>query len=90
MADLKTEGTNLIKTLGAIAASFGVIWTFLEPMVEDYINEQVDKGRKPLITRIEQLEKIVDEDYNISINGRNTIISEIQRIHPKTRLEIEK
>ena len=89
MVNLKEEISGLSKTLGAIAASFGVIWMVLEPMVEDYINEQIEVSHKPLIERIESIEKVSDEDYNLGIQQRNKIVQEIQRIHYGTGLKVE-
>ena len=39
--DIKSEGIGLIKTLGAIGASLGVVWGYVEPIVEDYVHEQI-------------------------------------------------
>jgi F0F1-type ATP synthase membrane subunit b/b' len=89
MADLKTEGTNLIKTLGAIAASFGVVWTFLEPMVEDYIEERIKVVQEADKKLIQELQDIVDQDYNHSKAKRNEIIRELQRIHYGIELKTE-
>jgi hypothetical protein len=87
--DIKTEGTSLIKTLGAIAASFGVVWTFVEPIVEDYIHEQIQIVQEEDKKMIEELRIIVDEDHDKALKGRNTIINEIQFFYPNTRLRKE-
>ena len=87
--DIKTEGLGFIKTLGAIAASFGVVWGFVEPIVEDYIHEQISIVQEADKKLIDELKIIVDEDYNYNVKKRNDIIEEIQYFYPQTRLKKE-
>lgn len=94
---LKKESLSLFKTLGAILASIGVIWsTYLEPVVEEYIQEQskivYDKDKAlidSLNVKLEVLKDIVDDDYSNNKYSRNKIIEEIQRIYPSTLLKQE-
>ena len=60
-AKIKKEVYSLSKTLGAIAASFGFVWGYVEPIVQDYVHDQVkivqeeDKRLiKELSNRLEQ------------------------------------
>ena len=77
------------KTLGAIGASFGVVWGYVEPIVEDYVHEQVKIVQEADKKLIEELRENLDEDYNYNIKKRNLIIDEIQYLHPQTRLKKE-
>ena len=97
LKDLKSEGLGLIKTLSAIIASLGVVWSYTEPVVEDYVHEQVilvQEEDKRLIDSLDaklfRLRSIVDNDYNTAKSGRNIIIEEIQYFYPGTRLKTEK
>lgn len=87
--NIRTEGTSLIKVLTAIASSFGVVWFFVEPVVEDYVHEQIEIVHKEDMKEIEKLKTIVDEDHSHSIEKRNQIIREFQHFHRRTTLKTE-
>ena len=94
---LKLEGGKLLKTLSAVVTSLGVIWTtYLEPVVEEYVHEQVQivqEEDKALIQELrEEVQKVKatsDSDYSHNKAQRNEIIDEIQYFYPQTRLKIE-
>ena len=87
--DFKTEGLGFVKTLGAIAASLGAVWGYTEPIVEDYIHEQIKIVQEQDKALIDELKNTVNIDYNYNIKKRNEIIEEIQYFYPQTRLKIE-
>ncbi len=87
--DFKSEGIGLIKTLGAIGASLGVVWGYVEPIVEDYIQEQIKVVQEADKKLIEELESTVDADFEHNKEKRNQIIEEIQFFYTGTRLKIE-
>lgn len=88
--DIKTEGLSFVKTLGAIAASLGAVWGYTEPIVENYIHEQIKVVQEQDMKEIKKLEKIIDHDHESNKTKRNEIIEEIQYFYPQTRLKIEK
>lgn len=87
--DIKTEGLGFVKTLGAIAASLGAVWGYTEPIIEDYIHEQVQIVQEEDKALIEKLRLLVEEDYLHGVDRRNEIIDEIQYIYPSSRLKKE-
>lgn len=87
--DFKTEGLGFVKTLGAIAASLGAVWGYTEPVVEDYIHEQIKIVQEQDKALIDELKNTVNIDYNYNVKKRNEIIEEIQYFYPQTRLKIE-
>jgi hypothetical protein len=87
--NIKTEGLGFVKTLAAIGASFGAVWGFIEPMVEDYVHEQVKIVQEEDKKLIEELKLIVEEDYLHGVDKRNEIIDEIRYMYPGSRLRKE-
>ncbi len=87
--DIKSEGIGLIKTLGAIGASLGVVWGYVEPIVEDYVHEQIKVVQEEDKRLIEDLKSTVDADFEYNRKKRNQIIEEIQFVYTGTRLKIE-
>lgn len=72
---LKGEGASLLKTLGAIAASLAAVWTYAEPVVEDYVHNQIEivhqedlKEINQLKGQIEVLEKAVEENGGVTVS----------------------
>ena len=87
--DFKTEGLGFVKTLGAIAASLGAVWGYTEPIVEDYIHEQIKIVQEQDKALIDELKNTINIDYNYNVKKRNEIIEEIQYFYPQTRLKLE-
>ena len=67
----------------------GGVWGYTEPIVEDYIHEQIKIVQEEDKVLIDKLKKTVDADYNHNIDQRNEIIEEIQHFYPQTRLKTE-
>jgi demethoxyubiquinone hydroxylase (CLK1/Coq7/Cat5 family) len=87
--DIKKEGLGLVKTLGAIITSFGVVWVVLEPIVVDYLDAHLEEYHKEDKAIQENLKQTLDEDFQHNIEKRNEIIDEIKRFHYSSRLNKE-
>lgn len=94
--DIKTGGVGFLKQLAVVVPLLGVVWGITEPIVEDYLHEQVkvvQEEDKRMITELEDkikdLKSIVDKDYSHNLNKRNLIINEIHYIYPNSRLNKE-
>jgi len=87
--DIKAEGINFFKTLGMVIPIIGGVWGYTEPIVEDYIHEQIKIVQEEDKRLIEELKKTIDADYNHNIEQRNEIIEEIKYIYPGSRLKTE-
>ena len=57
-------------------------------------NEVYSEEDKKLIdslkVKIKSLETVIDEDYHAAKDARNTIISEIQQLHRRSTIRLEK
>ena len=94
--DIKTGGVGFFTPLAVVVPLLGVVWGITEPIVEDYLHEQVkvvQEEDKRMITELEDkikdLKSIVDKDYSHNLNKRNLIINEIHYIYPNSRLNKE-
>ena len=88
-AKIKKEVYSLSKTLGAIAASFGVIWGYVEPIVEDYVHDQVKIVQEEDKELIKELSNRLEQQIEYNKIKRNNIIDEIKYFYPDSRLKIE-
>jgi len=87
--DIKTEGIGFVKQLGLVAASLGAVWGYTEPIVEDYIHDQIKIVQEEDKKLIKELEMTIDDDYKYNVEKRNEIIKEIKNINPNTDLNYE-
>ena len=89
-AKIKKEFYSLSKTLGAIAASFGVVWGYVEPIVQDYVQNQVKIVQEEDKRLIKELSDKLYQEKEYNKTRRNDIIQEINYFYNDSRLRIEK
>jgi len=89
-AKIKKEVYSLSKTLGAIAASFGVVWGYVEPIVQDYVQNQVKIVQEEDKRLIKELSDKLYQEKEYNKTKRNDIIQEINYFYSDSRLRIEK
>jgi len=89
-AKIKKEVYSLSKTLGAIAASFGVVWGYVEPIVQDYVQNQVKIVQEQDKRLIKELSNKLYQEKEYNKTRRNDIIHEINYFYNDSRLRIEK
>jgi len=89
-AKIKKEVYSLSKTLGAIAASFDVVWGYVEPIVQDYVHNQVKIVQEEDKRLIKELSNRLEQEKEYNKTRRNDIIQEINYFYNDSRLRIEK
>ena len=87
--NIKTEGLGFVKTLGVVIPLMGAVWGFTEPMIENYIPEQIHIIQEEDKALIKELEEIIENDYKRNTKRLNEIINEIHYIYPNSRLKTE-
>jgi len=87
--DIKTEGLGFIKTIGVFVPLMGAVWGFTEPMIENYIHEQIHIIQEEDKELIKELSEIIANDYKHNTKRVNEIINEIHYIYPNSRLKTE-
>ena len=67
----------------------GAVWGFTEPMIENYIHEQIHIIQEEDKALIKELEEIIENDHKRNTKRLNEIINEIHYIYPNSRLKTE-